>query len=194
MRKNRLDFNDEELRKISKFGHELDLIKNEKLRIFVSIMLAGTGDWFFKDPASTSGKHHPSFALGEGGLVRHTKAVVYWLHELIQAEVINQTTTLGQDQIDALTAAAILHDIRKHTADGKYVENHARAAYEAVLECYQTNQDLIERPVAQYIADCILTHMGKWGKGQGNRTPCLVGEKLIHLADYCASRKEPSFE
>lgn len=31
---------------------------------------------FFTQPASSSGKYHPSYALGVGGLVRHTKAAM----------------------------------------------------------------------------------------------------------------------
>ena len=31
---------------------------------------------FWTMPASTSGKYHPAHSLGQGGLIRHTRAVV----------------------------------------------------------------------------------------------------------------------
>lgn len=37
-------------------------------------------------PASTTGKYHPPFALGEGGLVRHTLAACCWAKDLLQLE------------------------------------------------------------------------------------------------------------
>lgn len=171
--------------KLNFFKNELNLIKNENVRKFVEIILSNTGDWFYKDPASTSGKYHPKFSLGEGGLVRHTRAVVYFILEF-------QKTMLFLDKKynDYLIAAAIMHDIRKHTAEGKFVENHAREAHNLVLETQKENPELISEKESQFIANMISTHMGIWGKKQCERAPQKSWEILLHLADYTASRRE----
>lgn len=56
------------------FKKELSLIKNENIRNFVKEFLNTVPDYFFTVAASSTGKYHPNYALGEGGLVRHTKA------------------------------------------------------------------------------------------------------------------------
>ena len=64
------------MRNIKLFARELDLIVNDDLRMAVkSYMDEETPDYFWTDGASSSGKYHPQFSQGEGGLVRHTKAV-----------------------------------------------------------------------------------------------------------------------
>ena len=176
--------------KIASFATELSGIKDEKLKKFVENILDGTGDWFYHDPASTSGKYHPKYALGDGGLMRHTKAVVYWVRELWRTELFDVT----ERQCELLSAAAILHDIRKHTATGSYIANHARASYNLVMEVQEKHPDLLSKSEAQYIADAISTHMGVWGVKDGERKPTTDAEKLLHLADYCASRKEVLME
>ena len=176
--------------KLACFAQELDEFKDSKLRKFVEIVLEGTGDWFYHDPASTSGKYHPKFALGDGGLMRHTRAVVYWTRELCRTELFDVTDRQGE----LLAAAAIMHDIRKHSASGSYIANHARAAYNLVMEMQVLHPDLLSKDEAQYIADAVSTHMGVWGVKDGERKPTTDAEKLLHIADYSASRKEISME
>ena len=68
------------------FKNELELIKDEKLRAFTEFYLSNrVPSYFWEIGASASGKYHPPFSQGNGGLVRHTKAVVYFCDELIQA-------------------------------------------------------------------------------------------------------------
>ena len=62
---------------------------------------------FFIQPASSSGKYHPGYALGVGGLVRHTKAT------LIIAKMLFQTTNFSKEDEDLVFAALSLHDIAK---------------------------------------------------------------------------------
>ena len=172
--------------KIKSFEKELSYIKDDNLREFVENILDGTGDWFYHDPASTSGKYHPKFALGDGGLLRHTRAVVYWVQELSRTELFS----VNERQVELLTAAAILHDIRKHTATGNYIANHARASSNMIVETQHKHTDLLSEEDAKYIAEAVSTHMGVWGVKDGERKPMSDSEKLLHLADYCASRKE----
>ena len=70
---------------IKHFERELNLIVNEELRMAVKAYLEEeTPDYFWTDGASSSGKYHPSFSQGVGGLVRHTKAVVMFAEELLR--------------------------------------------------------------------------------------------------------------
>lgn len=172
--------------KILCFYKQLELIKNENIRNFVKIILIETGDWFYNDPASSTGKNHPYFALGEGGLTRHTKAVVYFMKTFLDTKLYD----IDEYHSDLMIGAAILHDIRKHTADGLYVENHAREGYNAIIETQKLHPELISEEDAMYMAIPISTHMGIWGEKQGEKIPQTDMEKLLHLADYCASRKE----
>lgn len=172
--------------KISCFAFELSEIKDENLKKFLTIILEGTGDWFYHDPASTSGKYHPKYALGDGGLMRHTRAVAYWAKELCRTELFD----VNERQGELLYVAAILHDIRKHTASGGYIQKHARAAYDLILATQAEHPELLSKEDAQYMADAVSTHMGIWGVKDGERKPTSDAEKLLHIADYSASRKE----
>ena len=67
------------------FKNELELIKDEKLRAFIDFYLSNrVPSYFWEIGASASGKYHPPFSQGNGGLVRHTKAVVYFCDELMR--------------------------------------------------------------------------------------------------------------
>lgn len=176
--------------KVSCFANELASITDNNLKEFVSIILEGTDDWFYHDPASTSGRYHPKFALGDGGLIRHTRAVVYWVKEIARSEMFN----VNARQTELLVAGAIMHDIRKHTATGGYIAKHARAAHDLVIETQAQNNNLLSADEAKYIAEAVSTHMGIWGVRDGERKPTSDSEKLLHLADLMASRKEISLD
>ena len=62
------------------FEREIALIKNEDYRKFIIDYLDNEcPSYFWEIGASSSGKYHPKFSQGEGGLVRHTKAVVMFI-------------------------------------------------------------------------------------------------------------------
>ena len=70
------------------FERELALIKSESLRKVVYDYMSDADyvpDYFWTDGASASGKFHPKFSHGIGGLVRHTKAVVLFAEDTISA-------------------------------------------------------------------------------------------------------------
>lgn len=69
------------------FNKEIALIKNKSIRDFASICIQFVPKYFFEIPASSSGKYHPSYALGEGGLVRHTKAAIAIAQEFLKLEM-----------------------------------------------------------------------------------------------------------
>lgn len=93
--------------RLEMFGDVLSLIKTTEMLDFAKIILMNADEYFFTMPASTTGKYHPSFALGDGGLVRHTKAVTMCAYTIADS--------LGFDDVhkDAIVVAAIAHDIKK---------------------------------------------------------------------------------
>ena len=68
--------------KIKAFEQELNYIKDENIRKSLEIMINYIPDYFFHIAASSTGKYHPQYALGDGGLIRHTKAAVRMAIEL----------------------------------------------------------------------------------------------------------------
>lgn len=62
----------------------------------------------FEVPASSTGKYHPSYALGEGGLLRHTKAAVRIAYELLSDPLIGDKYTERERQL--MLIALMLHD------------------------------------------------------------------------------------
>ena len=63
-------------------------------------------DYFRHIGASTSGKYHPSYTLGEGGLVRHTKAAVGIAKDLLRAEIYS----IPVEDYDVVFSSLIMHD------------------------------------------------------------------------------------
>ena len=67
------------------FENEIKEIQSEDYRDFIRFYFDDcVGNWFWKSGASSSGKFHPKFSQGEGGLARHTKAVVMVCLELLR--------------------------------------------------------------------------------------------------------------
>ena len=90
------------------FNSELGYIKNDNYRKNARIFLELLPDYFYEIPASSTGKYHPKFALGNGGLVRHTKVAVRMAFEIIGGKTIGDKFT--SDEKDLILIALLLHD------------------------------------------------------------------------------------
>ena len=73
--------------KIETFCTELEYIKDADIKKFTEEMIARLPDYFFEVGASSSGRYHPKYALGEGGLVRHTISAVRIALELFRRNI-----------------------------------------------------------------------------------------------------------
>ena len=101
------------------FNDELNLIKNERLRRSCVEMLKLLPDYFYIVEASSSGKYHPAFALGEGGLVRHTKVAAQIANEIISTESVGNVFT--RDEKDLIIISLLLHDgLKKRIVEERY--------------------------------------------------------------------------
>ena len=54
----------------------LRTIENDDLRILAGEMIKTIPEYWYHVGASSTGKYHPEYSLGEGGLMRHTVALV----------------------------------------------------------------------------------------------------------------------
>lgn len=189
------------------FARELNYIKNERLRNFTGYVLDKLPDYFRHIGASSSGKYHPSYTLGAGGLIRHTKAAIAIAQDLFTAEIYDFT----QNDRDIVTSALILHDGLKrgmyedHTAFDHplLMENFIYEMYEEYikinhLENINNITDLIFGENIHTIASAVASHMGKWTTSKYSDTvlprPKTDIQKCVHLCDYIASRKHLIFD
>lgn len=131
-------------------------------------------------PASSTGKYHPKFALGEGGLIRHVKVVVQNVIEFIKA-----TPPLAYEK-DTLIAAAILHDMWKYPVgrDNEFTS----------FDHPKLGGDYCKKHGYPEIGRLITAHQGIWitnrnMPGFENEQPRKFDEWALHYADLLASRK-----
>lgn len=176
------------------FTNELHMVRDENIRSLVKDCLNQAPDYFYKIPASSTGKYHPAYSLGEGGLVRHTKAAVRIAYDLLQLE---QNRQLPHDEI---IVALILHDSVKHGFEySKYVQaEHPKHAAELLIKMAsnQTGNNVMK---VFTIRNLILTHMGEWNKCYKTKRevlpkPVSVAQEFVHMCDYLASRKHITVE
>ena len=174
------------MRNIKHFERELNLIINEDLRMAVkSYLEEETPDYFWTDGASSSGKYHPSFSQGCGGLVRHTKAVVMFAEELLR---MSSYAYMREEYKDYVIAACLLHDTKKYgftnEIDKSEYKNHAVNASKAFADYAEQVMDYKPHFL---LLNAISSHMGQWSTEKEDR-PFTSVDRCVHLADYIASR------
>ena len=103
------------------FTEELNYISDMRIRESAKILLDNLPEYFYKIPASSTGKYHPDFASGEGGLVRHTKVAVRMAYELYQITPYDKLFT--QHEKDIMITGLLIHDGLKK---GNPEENYTR--------------------------------------------------------------------
>jgi hypothetical protein len=170
--------------------NEIHYIKSPHLQNLVANYLTEyVPDYFWEIGASSTGKYHPAFSQGEGGLVRHTKAVVAFANELLR---MSPYCNLTPEEQDAIIAACIIHDTCKYGIEDytkSEYKSHADNAsklfadyYNSYKESYEVSADTIS-----IICHAILTHMGHWAEREEER-PSTIIDQCVHEADYIASR------
>lgn len=185
------------------FKNELKTIKNDDIREFAEKVLDDAPNYFFHVAASSTGKYHPQYALGDGGLMRHTKAVIRFYNHIMSIE--QNSALFTEREIDLGRVACLAHDIQKSgnseyyeekSNDGKNkvftVFNHPLLAAKYILnykDKYLTEKEL------KFIALAIGSHMGQWNTDKRNPDivlpkPKTEMQKIVHLSDYLASRKD----
>jgi len=178
------------LDKISVFNKELTYIKNERFLDNIKTIINMLPDYFFEIPASSTGKYHPKFALGIGGLVRHTKVAVTIAYNLLNNKSINNFTN---DEKDLIVIALLLHDSFK---SGFPQEKYSRADHPLlVVNFLRENKGKLnfEDSEFKYLCDSIASHMGEFNKDyKGNvilPLPKTKEQRFVHMCDDLTSKK-----
>ena len=179
------------MEKTNYFKKEISYIKDENLASDLKKLIKLLPDYFFEIPASSTGKYHPKFALGEGGLVRHTKVAVRFAYELLNNNTVGSKFT-DRDK-DLIIMALTLHDgLKSGLNHNKYTQvDHPILIKNYILEnkdkLQLTNEEL------DFVGRAISSHMGPWNKDfNGNvvlPVPKTKYENFVHMCDYLASRK-----
>lgn len=181
--------------KINTFAKELEFIKNPQIKEFAKVAIEFLPDYFFIVPASSSGKFHPNYALGSGGLVRHTIAAVRIAVELFRTGLWR----FSDDHKDLILVGLILHDGFK---SGSPQEKYSRADHPMIVANEISNNKelmaMLPQEQTNYILDNIRTHMGRWVFDYKTQEKILDEPKsasqiFTHLVDYIASRKQLEF-
>ena len=173
------------------FKNELDFIKSDRIRKSCIEMLKILPDYFFEIEASSTGKYHPNYALGKGGLVRHTKAAVRIAKELLGDACIGDKYT--QDEKDLMIMALILHDgVKSGVPKEKYTRfDHPIMIGQMIMD-NEENMEL-EMEEIEFLDDVIKTHMGPWTTDYNGvevlERPKTKYQNFVHMCDFLASRK-----
>lgn len=169
------------------FEREIQNIESEDLRDFVRFFFnERVGAWFFESGASASGKYHPEFTKGHGGLVRHTRAVEWVCEELLR---MSSYAYMKAEYKDFARVACLLHDTRKYGSgdeeDKSYYPRHGEAAANDVGVAWR--EFFHSHSCPELLLMAIRSHMGQWTENRDDR-PFTNIDRLVHLSDYIASR------
>ena len=173
------------------FKIELSYITDERIRKSCETILDMLPDYFYEIPASSTGKYHPEFSLGDGGLVRHVKVAVRLAKELLDNPCIGDKYT--QNEKDIMIMTLILHDgLKSGLVYNRYTQaNHPTLIKNFVLE----NKDKIELTSneLELFSRAVESHMGPWNKDyDGNEIlpkPKTKYENFVHMCDFLSSKK-----
>lgn len=180
------------MEKQDKFKRELFYIRDNRLRESAAILIGEVPDYFFHVAASSTGKYHPEFSLGEGGLLRHTKAAVKIGKSLLDDPIFGDKYT--ETEKDLMLIALMLHDSIKH---GFVEEAYTKADHPLLaVEFIKKNQDKTKftEDEINFMCSCIASHMGPWNTDYLTKEEILPKPKnkyqsFVHMCDYLASRK-----
>lgn len=178
------------------FNQELAYIADTDLRNFVANVLNKLPNYFRHIGASTSGKYHPAYTLGEGGLIRHTKAAVGIAKDLIRAELPFANIVYDIDK-DIVYASLILHDgLKCGMWEDKTAFDHPLLISQFIRE--QSKQLKFDNGYINGICECIESHMGIWNMHADYKLelprPITGLQQFVHLCDYIASRKNIEYK
>lgn len=169
------------------FKTEINYIKDNDLREILKELLNGLPDYFYEVPASSTGKYHPRFSLGDGGLVRHTKVAVKIANDLLNNESIGRT--FNDREKDLMLIALFIHDGFKH---GKTHEKYVRFDHPLISSEYVKNSSLLNEKDREFISSVIASHMGQWNTSPYSNVtlpiPSNRYERFVHMCDFLSSK------
>ncbi|MCI9585829.1 MAG: HD domain-containing protein [Bacilli bacterium] len=172
------------------FKTEISYIKDSEYQKNAEVLVDLLPDYFFEVGASSTGKYHPSFAQGDGGLVRHTKAAVRIAHELLESMIGNVFTAKEKD---LMILVLMLHDGLKHgVPKEQYVRfDHPILAANFIKE-NQSKTTFTDSEI-NFMMDTVSSHMGPFNTTPYSKVVLPVPQnkyqKFVHMCDLLASKK-----
>ena len=177
--------------KINVFEKEYLYIKNEDLKEDAKYLVSHLPDYFFTVDASSTGKYHPKYAAGEGGLARHVKSACKFAYELLSNPLIGKP--YSDSDKDLIIIALLIHDGLKY---GSVKEQYTRFDHPILASEYaKNNRDNLKMTSEELdkMADAVASHMGPWNTNSYSDVtlpiPKAPMEKFVHMCDYLASRR-----
>jgi 23S rRNA maturation-related 3'-5' exoribonuclease YhaM len=177
--------------KINVFKNEYLYIKDDRLREDAKYLIGHLPDYFFKVDASSTGKYHPKYAAGEGGLTRHVKSACKFAYELLANPSIGKIYS-DRDK-DLIIIALLIHDGLKY---GSVKEEYTRFDHPLLASKYlidnENNLSMNDEDITK-TSSAIASHMGPWNTSSYSDielpVPKTAMEKFVHMCDYLASRR-----
>ena len=168
------------------FNNELNYITDERIKQNARIIIDNLPDYFFTIQAPSTGKYHPTYALGEKGLIRHTKAAVYFANTLFGIYKFDNSTK------DLIILSLLIHDgLKKGFTEEKYTRFDHPLLIGELLDKIKENLTLTDTEI-DIIKTNISSHMGKWNTNEYSDVvlplPENVTQIFVHMCDYLASR------
>lgn len=163
----------------------LDMIVSEEIRALAEAIIALLPEYWWHVAASSSGKYHPEFSLGEGGLVRHSIVTAVFARRIALA------WGLTEEEQDLLTVAGLVHDgLKQGKEEGHTVHEHPALMAEMIRSNFPGRN-------GEFLAHVIESHMGKWTTSKYSdvvlTAPTDVYQRCLSAADMCAATKELGF-
>lgn len=173
------------------FKKELSYIKDNHFKENAEKLLEMLPDYFYEIAASSTGKYHPTFSLGDGGLVRHTKVAVRIAHDLLENEVIGSVFTEAEK--DMILLALMVHDgLKDGLEKSKYCIFDHPLVIANFIKDHKEELTLTEEEIT-LITTMIESHMGQWTTNPYSKAvlPYPKGkyQKFVHMCDFLSSRK-----
>ena len=179
--------------KHEEFKIELSYIKDDRIRKSCETILDMLPDYFYEIPASSTGKYHPSFSLGKGGLVRHVKVATRIANDLFDDPSFKSKYTRNEKDIMLMTL--ILHDSLKSGLNhDKYTAFNHPILISNFVNDNKDKIELTDEELALF-RSCVESHMGGFPWNTNSYTneelpePKTKHQVFVHMCDYLSSRK-----
>lgn len=171
----------------------LNTIENEDIKEFAVALLDSLPEYIWTVPASSTGKYHPAYSLGDGGLMRHQIAVVRFLNFFFELE--QYSSKLTSREMDLMRVAGLVHDGMKSGSQEQFSNSKYTKFEHPILMAIKIRETTGYLPLneLEFMADVISKHMGQWNTDKKSSItlpkPSDKFSRMLHVADYLASRK-----
>ena len=187
-----------EKEKIDMISEAIDTIQADDIKEFAWMLAEDLPEYIWHVGASSTGKYHPAYSLGEGGLMRHMIATLNILNDLMTLEMFK----FDEREKDLLRVAALFHDglkcgTQKGFEANKFTKHEHPMLMGRKVMSYEGKCKLKAEEL-KVVANAIASHMGQWNTSNRSEVvlpkPRYAYQKIIHMADFLASRKNITVE